>query len=270
LISGLSFYLYQQRENNFKPPVPSVSEPSAPSVPKAENNSAVVNIEPPVEQPVEYTGTSIPILMYHEIGTGPNSLYVPTDKFRTQMNYLYKSGYHSVTMAKAQEMLFNGKIPAKTIVITFDDGYSSVYTRAWPIMQEFGFTGTVYVCTEFSGRANYLTWAEIKNLQCAGIEIGSHTKNHIDLKTADTGRQTQEIAGSKKALEEHLGVPVKSFCYPTGTYNEITPQLVKEAGYTSAVTVAYGQATSKNNLYLIPRVRVPGWASLEQFASSFR
>ncbi len=259
LISGFAFFLSQQREREFEPPPP--------SVPNVENISNVVNIEPP---PIEYTGTSIPVLMYHEIGTGPNSLYVPIEKFRAQMNYLYNSGYHTVTMANAQEMLVNEKIPAKTVALTFDDGYNSVYTRALPIMQEFGFTGTVYVCTDFSGRDNYLTWEEMKTLQTAGIEIGSHTKNHIDLQTASTERQTNEIFGSKQALEEILGVPVRSFCYPTGTYNETTPQLVKVAGYTSAVTVANGQATSKNNYYLIPRVRVPGWSSLEQFSNSFR
>lgn len=258
LTSGFTFLVGQQQKSD--------SEPAAPLPPNPEPISEVVKPEPPIE----YTGTSIPILMYHEIGTGPNSLYVPTEKFRAQMNYLYKSGYHTVTMANAQEMLAKGKIPAKTVILTFDDGYTSFYTRAWPIMQEFGFTGTVFVCTEFSGRANYLTWEDIKTLHTAGIEIGSHTKNHIDLKTASTERQNQEILGSKQALEEKLGIPAKSFCYPTGTYNETTPQLVKAAGYTSAVTVAYGQATPKNNLYLIPRVRVPGWASLEQFANSFR
>lgn len=258
LISGFTFFLGQQRKSDLAP--------SAPSVPDVENISNVVNVEPPIE----YTGTSIPILMYHEIGIGPNSLYLSAEKFRAQMNYLYNSGYHPVTMANAQEMLINEKIPAKTVVLTFDDGYSSIYTQAWPIMQEFGFTGTVFVCTDFSGRANHLTWGEIKTLQHSGIEIGSHTKNHIDLQTASTERQTNEISGSKKDLEEILGVPVRSFCYPSGTYNENTPQLVKVAGYTSAVTVVYGQATSKNNFYLIPRIRVPGWSTLEQFSNSFR
>lgn len=213
-------------------------------------------------------GVAIPILMYHEICAGPNSLYVPVDKFRAQMNYLLNSGYHTVTMAQAQEMLVNGQIPAKTIVLTFDDGYTSFYTQAWPIMQECGFTGTVYVCSSFSGRDNYLTWEEIQTLQAGGIEIGSHTQNHIDLKTANSTKQIEEIQGSKRVLEEQIGVPIKSFCYPTGTYSETTPTIVKEAGYTSAVTVTYGHATSQNNLYLIPRMRVPGWITLDNFAKS--
>ncbi len=214
------------------------------------------------------TSPSIPILMYHEIGDGPNSLYVPTDKFRDQMKYLYSSGYHTVTMAGAYDMLVNAQIPSKTVVLTFDDGYTSFYTKAWPIMKEFGFTGTVYVCTSFTGKNNYLTWDEMKTLNDAGIEIGSHTKNHVDLKTVSATVLNDEVSGSKKILEENLGVPVTSFCYPIGAYDDKTPPAVKQVGYDSAVTVVYGHATPKNNFFLIPRVRVPGWITHDNFAKS--
>lgn len=227
------------------------------------------NVTPP-PPPMEYTGTSIPILMYHEIGTGSNSLYVSVERFRNQMQYLSDNGYHTATMSEAQEMLANKKIPAKTVVLTFDDGYASFYQQAWPIMKEFAFTGTVYVVTELLDRSNYLTWEEIKTLTKAGIEIGSHTKQHLDLKVSSNEDQKLEIGNSKKLLEEKLKISVKSFCYPSGAYGENTPQLVKEAGYTSAVTVAHGIATPEDNPFLIPRVRVPGWATLDQFAASFK
>ncbi len=220
---------------------------------------------PPSEN---YTGTVIPILMYHEVTSGPNSLYVPVEKFREQMQFLAKSGYHTVTMAQAREMLREKKIPAKTIVLTFDDGYTSVYTNAWPILQEYGFTGTVYVCTSFFGRSNYLTIDQTKQLAAAGIEIGSHTCNHISLKEASYDQQVKEIVVSKQVLEENLGQPCLSFCYPTGTYSDITPGIIKDAGYTSAVTVAYGHASPANTAFLTPRVRVPGWITLDKFAQS--
>lgn len=215
-----------------------------------------------------YTGTVIPILMYHEVTSGPNSLYVPVGKFREQMQYLAKSGYHTVTMAQAREMLRDKKIPAKTIVLTFDDGYTSFFTQAWPIMQEYGFTGTVYVCTSFFDRSNYLTIDQIKQLAAAGIEIGSHTRNHISLKEAGYDQQVKEIMVSKQVLEENLGIPCLSFCYPTGTYSDITPTIIKDAGYTSAVTVAYGHASPASNPFLTPRVRVPGWITLDKFAQN--
>jgi len=222
----------------------------------------------PVPAAAEYTGTIIPILMYHEVTSGPNNLYVPVERFREQMRYLAESGYRTVTMAQAEEMLRDKKMPAKTIVLTFDDGYTSVFNQAWPIMQEYGFTGTVYVCTSFIGRSNYISLDQIKQLQSAGIEIGSHTKNHISLKEASYEQQVREIMGSKQMLEENLGVPCRSFCYPTGTYSDITPTIVKEAGYTSAVTVAYGHAAPASNPFLTPRVRVPGWITLDKFAQN--
>ncbi len=226
--------------------------------------------EKPSTSPTNHkpVAVSIPILMYHEIGNGPNSLYVPTEKFCDQMNYLSQNGYHTVTMTEALGMLVSGQIPAKTIVITFDDGYESFYTKAWPIMKEHGFTGTIYVITSFPGLYNYLTWEEIRTIQAEGMEIGSHSQNHKDLKKASASVQSDEIIGSKKILENKLGVTVKSFCYPSGAYGQDTPKVVRDAGYTSAVTVVYGNATPKSNFYLIPRIRVPGWITLENFAKN--
>jgi peptidoglycan/xylan/chitin deacetylase (PgdA/CDA1 family) len=137
-------------------------------------------------------------------------------------------------------------------------------------MQEFGFIGTFYVISSFSDKPNYLTWDDLKTLQAAGNEIGSHTQNHVDLKTASLSIQTEEILGSKKVLEEKLGVPVKSFCYPIGAYNDDAVRIVKESGYTSAVTVAFGHSTCKNNYFLTPRVRVPGWVTLNNFAKNLQ
>lgn len=216
----------------------------------------------------QYAGTSISILMYHQIGDGPNDLYVTADNFRAQMNYLHKSGYHTVTMAEANVMLTNNKIPAKTIVLTFDDGYKSFITQAWPVMRDLGFTGTVFVCTSLVGQYNYLTWEEIKELHGEGIEIGSHTRNHIDLKKASYQQQMQEIQGSKKVLDETLGVPCLSFCYPSGAYGDVTPTIVQDSGYTSAVTVAFGYATPNKNAYQLPRVRVRGRFCLDEFVQN--
>lgn len=217
--------------------------------------------------PQQYEGNSIGILMYHEIGAGPNNLYTIPDKFREQMDYLYNSGYHTVTMAEAAEMLAAKDIPAKTIVLTFDDGYASFINQAWPIMKDLGFTGTVFVCTSFVGKQNYLTWDQIKDLQAEGIEIGSHTRNHIDLKQATYQQQVKEILSSKQTLEQSLGVPCLSFCYPSGAHGDVTPTIVKDSGYSSAVTVAFGKASPADNIYLLPRIRISGLISLQQFAA---
>jgi peptidoglycan/xylan/chitin deacetylase (PgdA/CDA1 family) len=186
------------------------------------------------------------------------------------MGYLHDNGYHIVTMAQAQEMLAKNQIPAKTAVITFDDGYVSFYNRAWPILKEYGFPATVYVITNFVVIPNYMSWDQITSVQKAGIEIGSHTLSHPSLITLDPNQMAKEIRGSKEILESTLGVPIQSFCYPGGDYNQQVVQIVKEAGYTSAVTIIPRLAAASDNQYLLPRIRVPGWASLSVFAKGLK
>ena len=251
---------YQDR-NSVPEPTISVTNTDGQTLP----NQDTLKQNPPAEtspqsvaassNPNAMTG-SIPILMYHEIGDGPNALYVSVNNFRTQMHYLRDSGYHIITMAQAQAMLANHQIQPKTAVITFDDGYLSVYTQAWPILQECGFTPTVYICSSFPGRNTYLTWDQIKILQSGGAEIGSHTQTHPSLNTLSSDKQIQEIQGSKQILEKNLGVPVVSFCYPCGAYNQSTITAVKQAGYSSAVTTYNMIANDTYDLFQIPRLRI--------------
>jgi len=220
------------------------------------NDAGIVAAPAAAAKPVT-NSSSIPILMYHEIGEGPNSLFVSVDGFRAHMRYLRANNYHIVTMAQAREMLVKKQIPPKTAVITFDDGYVSFYTKAWPILQECGFPATVYVIAGYPGvYSNYLTWDQIKIIQSGGIEIGSHSVTHPALTTLNADGLTREILGSKEILEARLGVKVNSFCYPTGAYNQQTIDCVKKAGYTSAVTVVYRKAAPSDDLFLIPRIRV--------------
>ena len=211
-------------------------------------------------------GKSLPILMYHEITDGPSSLYVTADNFRAQMLYLRDNGFNVITMTQAQALLAQDQIPAKTVVITFDDGYVSVFNNAWPVLQALNFPATVYVISSFPGLYNYLTWDQIKIMHSGGIEIGSHTKTHPALTTVSSAQLTDEIAGSKQVLEEQLGVPIYSFCYPTGAFNQYTPPAVKDAGYTSAVTIVSRSATTQDNSFLIPRIRVSKGTSVSNFA----
>lgn len=198
----------------------------------------------------------LPIFMYHEIGNGPNGLYVSVDNFRTQMHYLRDNGYHAVTMEQAQAELADNNVEPMTIAITFDDGYLSFYTQAWPVLQECGFTATVYVCSSFAGRRNYLNWDQLKELQNDGVEIGSHTRTHPSLKTLNYDRLVWEIQGSKQILEQNLGVPVTSFCYPSGAFNGEAVAVVKQSGYTSAVTTNNMTANYKSDLFQLPRLRI--------------
>lgn len=211
---------------------------------------------------------SFPILMYHELGDGPNSLYVRESEFREQMKYLKDNNYRVVTLAEAERMLQNQESMDKVVALTFDDGYLSFYTVAWPILHEYDFHATVFVITYYAYLPGYLNWEQISTLEADWNEIGSHSVNHPSLSRVSKSQLQEEVAGSKQYTESYLHVPCESFCYPGGNYNNAVVQAVRDAGYKWAVTTKYGRASSKDDINLIPRIRIPRGMSLNAFAKS--
>lgn len=201
---------------------------------------------------------TIPILMYHEIGEGPNSLYVPLKNFREQIEYLKTQGYQVVTLSKAMELLkANQSIPnSKYLVLTFDDGYASFYSQAWPVLQEAGMTATVFLISQSVDQQRYLNWNDIRIMQNSGIEFGSHTRTHPSLPALGPEKMTKEISGSKKEIEERLGTSVLSFCYPSGEFNRESLAAVKNTGYLGAVSTKQGLAQGGSNPFTLSRIRI--------------
>ena len=218
----------------------------------------------------------VPILMYHHVGPVLDQkmadLYVSTSDFETQVLYFKNLGYQAVTLKQVYDEL-NGKsqLPKKPIVFTFDDGYKDVFTNAIPILEKYKFVGSFAIATELLGRPSYAVWGDILSAQRSGMEIVSHTENHLDLtyhlySDADLHR---EIFGSKKILEEKLGTRVEFFVYPYGKYNARVIGLLKEAGYKMALTTEYGQEVQSSSLFATPRVRVHGQDGLEKLKKVF-
>lgn len=208
----------------------------------------------------------VPILMYHVIGDGPNTLFVSETDFRRQMEYLAHAGYHAVSMAQvAAAFRGDGRLPEHPIVISFDDGYVSAYTAALPILEEFHLAGTFYIVTGFVDQPRYLTWEQVLALDRAGMEIGSHTRTHPDLTKLGAKGLELEVAGAKQELQKRLGHVVEAFCYPTGAYSDAVVAAVRKAGYTSATTTRPGLATRQQDPMLYTRVRVWRGESLPSF-----
>lgn len=212
--------------------------------------------------------SSIPILMYHEIGDGPNSLYVSEKNFAAQMLYLYYNGYQAVSMAQASKMLAEGHSREKLVILTFDDGYATFYTKVWPILKAYDFHATVFVITGFAGcYSNYLNWDQINELSLNGMEIGCHTKTHPALPTLNAAGLKQQINDAKTLLEEK-GLQVESFCYPSGQYNQKAVDQVIKAGFKTAVTTQYGISGNHQSAYLLPRLRISRETSLPDFQNA--
>ncbi|MDP3724563.1 MAG: polysaccharide deacetylase family protein [bacterium] len=219
------------------------------------------------------TQVRIPILFYHYIGNNPipedtarDTLSVTPDRFKEHMEYLSQEGYTTLTFDMVNDILKGSQsLPAKPVVLTFDDGYIDFYYNAYPILEQFSFKATVFVPTGLVGGGAYLTWEMIGQMAGTGIEFQSHTVNHAYLPSLSRTRMVEEVTESKKTLEERLGHPVNWFAYPYGAISGSSAKAVKEAGYAGAVGTIPGVNQSAGQMFNLRRQRIGANMDLETF-----
>jgi peptidoglycan/xylan/chitin deacetylase (PgdA/CDA1 family) len=212
----------------------------------------------------------VPILLYHHVGFSLKDeqvYYVSPETFDQQMNLLYQWGYRTIPVELLTRAITQGaELPPKPIILTFDDGSETTYATALPIMQRYGFTGVSYIVRNYVGITHYMTAEQIRQLYAAGWEIGSHGLSHTDL-TLRPDRQEDEIVQSRRQLESLLGVPVLSFAYPFGAYDESSLGYVHLAGYIAAMGLGNESLQGNKNLFYLYRQAVRGTDDLRTFAS---
>ena len=205
---------------------------------------------------------AVPVLNYHQINDrDENALTVHTDQFEAQMKYLADNGYHTITPEDMVDAWENGQeLPDKPVIITFDDGYADNYRNAYPILKKYNLQGTIFLISDFvSTYPNYLTWTQAEEMQESGlINFESHTLSHEQLDSTSPKETWNQVDGSKKALEWHLGKEINFLAYPCGSYDEELQRMVKDAGYKGAFTVNHGLSDKQDNRYLLDRVPIFG------------
>ena len=220
----------------------------------------------------------IPILMYHAVQEGECErrpyfeTKVKPEVFAQQMRQLSANDYRAVSIEQAIAILASGKPFGKTVVLTFDDGYCDFYDTAFPLLSECRFTATVFVMTgytrdeplRFKGR-RCLSWREVRELHSRGIHFGAHTVTHPQLRSVGPKQIEEELAGSKKAIEDHLGTAVRSFCYPFAFpeadrdfRRQVKDSLIRN-GYENGVTTILGLAQPGCDPFFLPRLPVNTW-----------
>jgi peptidoglycan/xylan/chitin deacetylase (PgdA/CDA1 family) len=213
----------------------------------------------------------VPILEYHVLGRPQTEvpypdLYVPRASFRKQMDWLEEHGYEAVTLEAVEEAWYHGgTLPAKPVVISFDDGYRPQYTFALPTLRKHGWPGVLNLKAEGSD----LYESNVKAMLAAGWELAAHTIHHSDLTTLEGEALEEEVAGSRKLLQREYGVPVKNFCYPSGRFDSTVIAAVEAAGYTGATTEIPGFAT-KEHPYELARIEVLGSWTVADLAEAMR
>jgi len=194
---------------------------------------------------------SIPILLYHRVGSETDALTITTERFQRDMATLSEDGYNTLTLDQLGQYLqgnSNQSLPKKPIMITFDDGYLDNYTNAFPILQKYSMKASFYIITGMVGQNNRLTASQIREMETAGMTFGSHTITHRPLAELNTEEATTELTKSKLDLEEILGKSVKFIAYPCGSYTAETIKIAHEAGYSGGFSVRPGFATFTNNM----------------------
>ena len=216
-----------------------------------------------------YTGP-VPILVYHDLGTPPAGdaipgLYVPDAEFEAQMAWLHQNGYEAVTLDEMMDAWYHGgTLPAKPIVITFDNGYIPQATLAPSVMSRYGWPGVLNEIT-----AGHLSNARLESLVKIGWEIDSHSINHPDLTTLPPDQLRYQLVASRQFLKRTFGIPVNSFCYPSSKYNAAVVAAVKAAGYTNAVTEHSGYATNSDP-YGLNRFEIEGGQGVSGLAADLQ
>ena len=197
--------------------------------------------------------------MYHHVENVPEggSLYVLPARFEEQMKFLRDNGYSVISLAALADIIDIGaKIPRNTVVVTFDDGNANNYINAFPILKKYRIPATIFLISDAIGKGGYLNYRQIKEMSKEGIEFGSHTKTHRNLKEATEKEMAREVAISKALIESITGKPADTFCYPNGEKNDHGAQVLREAGFKAACVNMPRDGSVRPDVYLLKRIKV--------------
>ncbi len=240
---------------------------------------------PEVDRHMVWNGTadSLHILAYHRVAESGSEALAPyrvtPAAFEEQLRYLRDHGFTGITLDDwSLHVVHGASIPKGSVLITFDDGYRDFKDNAWPLLERYGFSASVFLVADKIGGANdwdeeygetvpLLDWRELRELQAAGVSFGSHTASHAWLPDLSWRRAVRELSRSKRALELGLGAPVSALAYPWGAFNKPVQFLAGACGYEFGLSTAEGTATTGHSLLALPRLDVAGSDTLEDFAA---
>jgi peptidoglycan/xylan/chitin deacetylase (PgdA/CDA1 family) len=209
----------------------------------------------------------VAILTYHHVGAPPPgtskpSLWVPSALFRRQLGALVRARYRGVTLGRVWRSWHGtGRLPARAVVLSFDDGYASQYHAAARMLRARRWPGVLNLQVARLDATGGLSRTQVRRMVADGREIDAHTITHPDLTAVGTKRLAAEVAGSRAAIQDAFGVPADFFSYPFGRLDATVRDAVRKAGFLGATTVRRGLASADGDAYALPRISVSGATS---------
>ena len=210
----------------------------------------------------------IPILAYHSVSDHASEwiaeFTVSPRRFEAHLDAIADAGVTTLTVSELVDSLRAGvdSLPARAVLVTFDDGFEDFRSRAIPALAERGIRSTLYVVThlvetETSAHGDpMLSWEDVAELAGSGVELGGHSHHHVALDALAPERARDEIGRCKRVLDAHLGRPVRSFAYPYGYSSPRVRQLVSEAGFDSACGVGNAFSHPRDDQLRLARILV--------------
>jgi peptidoglycan/xylan/chitin deacetylase (PgdA/CDA1 family) len=224
------------------------------------------------------TEDRVPILMYHAVAAEPNdatrALSVTPEAFAEQMALVADRGLTPLTTADLAARWRSGRpLPARPVLITFDDGYEGVHRHALPALTKHGFAATLFVSTGWlrgaydtgAGLDTMLDWPQVRELADAGVEIGGHSHTHPQLDQIDDRTLRAELTRCRDIVADELGALPVSFAYPYGYSSRRVRTAVRENGFAQALAVGNSLARRAQGPYALRRVTVRRSTGAQEF-----
>lgn len=223
----------------------------------------------------------VPILMYHSISERPNADTRPhavhPAEFEQQLAHLKDGGYTPLTFGSLLASLdgTGPALPARPIVLTFDDGYADFHSAALPLLDRFGVPATVFVTSGWLDDAGpdaagrpldaMLSWSQVREAASAGVEIGGHSHSHPQLDQLRDEELRDELRRNKALLEDKVGRPVTTMAYPYGYSSARVRREVRKAGYWAACAVNNAITADRHDMLALPRLTVGRGTTMSRF-----
>lgn len=205
------------------------------------------------------------IIYYHEVvedNEGFSYQKIGKTKFEEQMAFLKAQGYQTLFFSELKNPL-----PEKAVIVSFDDGFESVYKNAMPIMKKYGIKGNVYLPTAYVGKDKFMSWDMVRELAKDGFEMQAHTHNHVDIRGLDEDGLRKETTDSNERFLAELGQIPKAFCMPFGTYDKASVRALKRIGGYEYLLGSYYGRCKEGQLQgaVLPRIGISDADSIEVF-----